>query len=193
MKLTPMLILHLFSSLLLAEPLAVGEKMPNANVRQADGETVNLSELTRNQNTVLVFYRGGWCPYCTTQLKELVQIEARLREAGWQIIALSPDSPAKLREALEESEFPYQLISDNEVNAAKAFGLAFTVDDKGFDRLKGFGIDLEAASGRDHRMLPVPGVFLVDETGTISFAHHDPDYKKRLSTEEILDAAGIEP
>lgn len=192
MKLTPMLILPLFSSLLLAEPLAVGEKMPNANVRQADGETVNLSELTRNQNTVLVFYRGGWCPYCTTQLKELVHIEARLREAGWQIIALSPDSPAKLREALEESEFPYQLISDNEVNAAKAFGLAFTVDDKGFDLLKGFGIDLEAASGRDHRMLPVPGVFLVDETGTISFAHHDPDYKKRLSTEELLDAAGIE-
>lgn len=192
MKLTPMLILPLFSSLLLAEPLAVGEKMPNANVRQADGETVNLSELTRNQNTVLVFYRGGWCPYCTTQLKELVHIEARLREAGWQIIALSPDSPAKLREALEESEFPYQLISDNEVNAAKAFGLAFTVDDKGFDLLKGFGIDLEAASGRYHRMLPVPGVFLVDETGTISFAHHDPDYKKRLSTEELLDAAGIE-
>jgi peroxiredoxin len=111
---------------------------------------------------------------------------------GWQIIALSPDRPAKVRESLEESEFPYLLVSDSEMNAAKAFGLAFTVDDKGFDRLKGYGIDIEAASGRDHRLLPVPGVFLVDETGTITFAHSDPNYKKRLSNKKILKAAGIE-
>lgn len=192
MKRIPMIALSLFASFLTAEPPAVNDKMPDANVRKADGETVNLSDLTRNEKTVLVFYRGGWCPYCNTHLKELVQIEARLREADWQIIALSPDRPAKVKEALEESQFPYQLLSDSDMNAAKAFGLAFTVDDKGFERLKGFGIDIEADSGRDHRMLPVPGVFLVNETGTISFAHSDPNYKERLSNKKILKAAGVE-
>jgi len=84
------------------------------------------------------------------------------------------------------------LVSDSAMNAAKAFGLAFTVDDETFERLKGFGIDIEADSGQNHRMLPVPGVFLVDESGEIPFAHHDPDYKERLSNEDLLKAAGIE-
>jgi len=113
-------------------------------------------------------------------------------EAGWKIIAISPDSPAKVRAALEKTEVPYMILSDSAMNAAKAFGLAFTVDDATFELLKGYGIDIEADSGENHRMLPVPGVFLVDEAGLITFAHHDPNYKERLSNEALLKAAEIE-
>jgi len=178
-----------FALNLSAEPLGKGAALPDAELRLADGKAVSLAELTRGRKTVIIFYRGGWCPFCNTQLAALVEIEEELRENGWQILAISPDSPENVREAREKSEFPYLLISDSDMNAAKAFGLAFTVDDDGFDRLKGFGIDLEAASGKAHRMLPVPGVFLVNGEGILTFAHHDPDYRKRLSNEAILQAA----
>ncbi|MCC5849669.1 MAG: AhpC/TSA family protein [Verrucomicrobia bacterium] len=178
----------IFTLPLFAEPLGVGAELPEATVRRANGEAVTLAELTRDQKTVLIFYRGGWCPFCNTHLGELVEIEEDLRENGWQIIAVSPDRPEKVKEAQKEAQFPYLLVSDNEMNAAKGFGLAFTLDDAEFQRLKGFGIDIEAASGKEHRMLPVPGVFLVDAEGKIIFAHHDPDYRKRLSNEDLLKA-----
>ncbi|MCC5843213.1 MAG: AhpC/TSA family protein [Verrucomicrobia bacterium] len=178
-----------FALNLSAEPIGKGAALPDAEVRRADGEAVSLAKLTRDQKTVLVFYRGGWCPFCNTQLAALVEIEDELRENGWRILAVSPDRPEIVKEAKKESDYPYLLVSDSDMNAAKAFGLAFTVDEEGFDRLKGFGIDLEAASGKTHRMLPVPAVFLVDAEGEIVFAHHDPDYRKRLSNEAILQAA----
>ena len=70
--------------------------------------------------------------------------------------------------------------------ATKTFGLAFTVDDATITKYKGFGIDLKKASGHDHHALPVPAVYIVDKSGKITFAHSNPDYKKRLDIETIL-------
>lgn len=50
-------------------------------------------------------------------------------------------------------------------------------------------IDLEAASGRTHHLLPHPAVFVADTGGTIRFAHVNPDYKVRLEPKSILEAA----
>ena len=73
---------------------------------------------------------------------------------------------------------------------ARAFGLVFRVDDPMLEKYRSFGIDLEQASGRDHHMLPVPAVYIVDTQGIIRFAHWDADYKKRLEPEGLLKAAG---
>lgn len=192
MKMLCILSSYVFGLVAEAEPLVAGQKLPDVPVRVADGSAVSFHELAAGRKTVVVFYRGGWCPYCNTHLAALAEAEEALRDAGWQIVAVSPDRPEKIREALAGKPLPYRLVSDSEMNAAKAFGLAFTVDDETFAMLKGYGIDLEAASGKSHRMLPVPGVFLVDETGTLTFAHHDPNYKVRLSNKELLKAAGVE-
>ena len=54
-------------------------------------------------------------------------------------------------------------------------------------RYKGFGIDLNKASGLDHHALPVPAVFIVDKVGKIAYTHSDPDYKKRLDVKTIVE------
>jgi peroxiredoxin len=89
----------------------------------------------------------------------------------------------------------YTVLSDTELQAAKKFGLAYKVDSDTFKKLKGFGIDLEKTTGNKHRVLPVPGVFLVDTDGTIQFSYANPDYTVRLSPEVLLAAAkaGSEP
>lgn len=73
--------------------------------------------------------------------------------------------------------------------AARAFGLAFRVDAETYENLLGYGIDLEAASGEDHHLLPVPAVFLIGRDGTIDFRYYNPDYKERLSGDALLEAA----
>lgn len=175
------------------KPLPKGEKIPAVEVRNANGNPVNLAELVRGKKTVLVFYRGGWCPYCNTHLADLARIQPQLAMNDIQIVAISPDSPETLAGYLEENRVPYALLSDNQHKAMTAFGIAFSVDKPTQDRLAGFGIDLVGASGNETQALPVPSLFLVGPDGTIGYAHSNPDYSKRLNGDQVLQAAGIKP
>ena len=75
------------------------------------------------------------------------------------------------------------------MNAARAFGIAFQVDEATLGEYKGYGIDLEEASGESHHLLPVPSVFLIDTDGVVRFVHYDPNYEERLENDALLEAA----
>lgn len=75
------------------------------------------------------------------------------------------------------------------MQAAKAFGVAFQVDEQTYANLQNHGIDLKETSGESHHMLPVPAVFLINTSGTITFRYYNPDYRERISTEMLLKAA----
>jgi peroxiredoxin len=168
--------------------VGVGDTIPDVNVTDMQGRAIALRELAAKKLTVLIFYRGGWCPYCNTHLGKLQSIESEILASGYQIIAISPDRPAELRKSLEKHDLTYKLFSDSTMNAAKAFGLAFTVESATVVKYRLVGINLEKASGEKHYMLPVPAVFLVSTYGIIQFAYSNPDYKIRLKTDEILSA-----
>jgi peroxiredoxin len=170
-------------------PLSVGDPVPAVTVKTASGDDVSLRNLTATQPTAIIFYRGGWCPYCTKHLMALAEIEDELHGLGYLLLAISPDRPEKAAETATESPFRYRLLSDASASAARAFGLAFRVDDETVEMYKTYGIDLEDASGEAHHLLPVPAVFLTGLDGTITYAHADPDYKERLDPSAILDAA----
>ena len=174
-------------------PISVGEKAPNPSVRTLEGESVELDEVLNGQPSILVFYRGGWCPYCTRHLSALQHLLPEIKKEGWKLVALSPDRPEKLRETLAEKKLSYTLLSDSSLKAAATFGLAFQLNPQTVTVLEGYGIDLVDASGEDHLQLPVPAVILVDSTGVVTFVHHDPDYKKRLDSDELLRALRSDP
>jgi len=171
------------------QPLGVGQKAPQAAMQTPGGQTVMMDTIYRRTPTVLVFYRGGWCPYCNTQLSDLAQLEGELKQMGFQIVAVSMDKPAELRSTLDKSELGYTLLSDADAQLTRGFGLAFRVDRPTVERYTTYGIDLEAASGYDHHILPVPAIYLIDTAGVIHFAHWNRDYKARLSGEKVLEAA----
>ena len=170
-------------------PLEVGQKVPSARIYTAEGETTDIRDVVRRQPTVLIFYRGGWCPYCSTHLGELGGVEEDLRRAGYQIIAISPDRPEYLKSELKEDNYGYTLISDHEANASRAFGLAFRVGIETFEEYRGMGVDLEERSGSRHHILPVPAAYVVDEDGVIRFAYWNPDYKQRIDVDRLLQVA----
>ncbi|OIO98650.1 MAG: hypothetical protein AUJ92_01040 [Armatimonadetes bacterium CG2_30_59_28] len=170
-------------------PLKIGMKVPQVVLISADGKPFELSDAISQQPTVLIFYRGGWCPYCNAQLGQLQKIEPEFLALGYQLIAVSPDRPEELKKSVAKQQLSYTLISDSKADAAKAFGLAFRVDDNTFARLKEYNIDLEAAAGEGHHLLPVPAVFLVGKDGIIDFSYINPNYRERLSPELLLTAA----
>ena len=170
-------------------PLPVGSAMPAVVVRNADGTDRHLGPGPLARPTVLIFYRGGWCPYCNRHLGELKTIEPDLLKLGYEFLFLSADKPALLYSSLKEPDIHYTLLSDAKMQAARAYHIAFRVDAKGLEQYRQYGIDLEAASGEKHHELPVPAVFIIDSAGIIRFVYANPDYTTRLSAPQILDAA----
>lgn len=98
------------------KPLPVGTKIPAAStVMTMDGEPFDLNAAVTSQPTVLIFYRGGWCPYCNAHLRELQQSVPALTEMGYQLLAISPDAPAELSSLEKDANLSYELLSDKDV------------------------------------------------------------------------------
>lgn len=174
------------------KPVKVGEALPTLRgLRTADGNTFDLEELKGTSTIALVFYRGGWCPYCTVHLRELAGIVPTLEENGVKLLAITPDSPATLASYLEENPMPHTLLSDSTHQAMTEMGIAFSVDEATQGALKNYGIDLHGASGNQEAVLPVPSVFIVNREGVVSFVYTNHDYKERLDKAGLLRAAGI--
>ncbi len=170
-------------------PLLPGSALPQVEVTAVNGDSVRLDQLIEGQPAVIVFYRGGWCPYCTIQLSQLGDIEADLVALGYRVLAISPDRAALLAEGAKSTPMTRTLLSDSSAAAAIAFGIAFRVDEATLVQYREYGIDLEAVSGHDHHLLPVPAVFVVDAAGMIQFGYVNPDYRYRVPGELILAAA----
>lgn len=174
----------------IAEPLKTGDIIPEVTVRTAEDKPVQLKKLVAQKPTVLIFYRGGWCPFCTRHLSALMEIQDELAAAGVQLLAISIDQPSTLKNTPNYDQLNYTLLSDADARAAEAFGLAFTVPDALVAKYKNeYNIDLEAASGRTHHKLPHPAVYVVRQDGAIQFDHVNEDYKIRLEPQKILAAA----
>jgi len=167
-------------------PLKAQTSVPDVTVKNSEGESVRLGSLHQDHPVVLVFFRGGWCPICTRHTRQLIKVYPEVKEMGAELVGISPDDTEHSKENIAKSSIPFPIFSDADVAAAKAFGLAFRVDDATILRYKDFGIDLEKASGFDHHALPIPAVYIVDKSGQIAFAHSNPDYRERLDTDHIL-------
>lgn len=175
-------------------PLTIGAAAPlSVSVKLPDGSQTTLGAVIHGEPTVLIFYRGAWCPFCSRHLAGLGTIVHDLNAAGWKILALAPEQPSVLKEAVVAGDDGVPRLSDADGNAMRAFGVAYHVDDATAAHMKEYKIDLTARSGNDHRWLPVPSVFLISAAGTICFVHANPDFKVRLDPQAILEIAKTTP
>jgi len=170
-------------------PLQVGAMVPDGQLTNLAGQKVQLKKLITQKPSVLIFYRGGWCPYCNLQMGQLVQIAPKLMDLGYQILAISPDQPAKLSESMDKHKINYTLLSDSELQLTRKFGLAYQVSPEIYGKMKGFGVDLDGATGNHLHQLPVPAAYVVDKKGLIRFVYFNPDIKVRVKPDDLWKAA----
>jgi len=171
------------------QPLSVGARAPIFAARTTEGALRTFQPDSYKKPTVVLFYRGGWCPYCNAQLGDLHIVEPKLRKSGFEVVFLSSDRPELLYSSLKAADIHYTLLSDSHLEAAKSFHVAYHVDDATVAKLREYGEDLEATTGTKEHELPVPSVFIIDTSGTIRFVYSNPDYKIRLSADALWTAA----
>lgn len=176
-------------------PLLNGLTIPAVNLTTADNQTVALKQLVQQKPSVLVFYRGGWCPYCNAQLAALRDITPQLTKLGYQLIAITPDSVASISKSLNDTggqKLNYTLLSDANFAASSAFGLAYYLDDKTAAAYKGkLGSLITTEAGTEKVVLPVPAVYILNTQGEALFNYVHINFKTRLESELLLKAAEL--
>lgn len=165
-------------------PLLNGEKIPKAILSDVAGKKFDLNKAVSEKPTVLIFYRGGWCPYCSRQLSGLQQAAPELERLGYQLIAISTDTPEELMQSATKEKLDYTLLSDADLSLSKKFGIAYKAPEAYWNMLPKTtgGLDTEL-------LLPVPSVFILDKNGTIHFEYINPDFKQRLSSDLLKAVA----
>ena len=165
-----------------------GDKAPDFALPNVNGETVQLSQLLAKGPVVLIFYRGGWCPYCNLALRSYQAILPEIQLAGATLVAVSPQTPDNSLSAREKMELSFPVLSDSSNTVARAYGLVFTVSSEVQAVQQRFGLDLSKVNGSDTWELPIPGSYVIAQDGTIALAFIDPDYTHRLEPAAILTA-----
>lgn len=166
--------------------LEVGTEIPDLNVLDIYGNDYTLSDAWSEKPALVVFYRGGWCPLCNTQVRELSMRFDDLSAAGVQPVLLSVDAPDKSSMVEAQYDIPFPVLSDQELAAHKAFNVVLTLDKKTLLLYRGFGLVPSEWSGRDHNAIAVASAFIVDTDGKVLMSHAPEDYKTRPSVDQLI-------
>ncbi|MGQ1786540.1 peroxiredoxin-like family protein [Saccharicrinis sp. GN24d3] len=189
MKNTLMIAL-LFVSLILTnaqEALTLEDKAPNFRAVTTKGDVIDLSEITRQQQIVLFFYRGQWCPYCNKQMSELQDSLDFITNLGARVIAITPEKPEEVEKTIEKTGASFDIIYDENHKIMDKYKVTFKLPKTKHAKYKAWGIDINKASGNSDYALPVPATYIIDKNGIIKGSFFDEDYKKRMSVKEVVE------
>ena len=176
-------------------PLLNGQKVPQVEITTIKGQVKQLSEVLAGKKTVLFFYRGGWCPFCNTQMGQLQKVQQDLKDLGFDLIGISTDSAEKLQDSVRKNSLSYELYSDFNSKVSQAFGLAFFTSAKTTKRyMKMMNLPnplQKNAAGEERLVLPAPAVYIIDAKGIVQFSYVNPNFRVRLHEDLLLKAAQL--
>jgi peroxiredoxin len=152
------------------------------------GRPVDLTAVSAAGPLVLVFYRGGWCPYCNLELRAYQQMLPTIEAAGARLIAVSPETPDHTLDTAQKNDLKFDVLSDVEGRLADALGIRFQLSPPIRALYEKFGHNLPDHNGDGQWSLPMPATYVVEKGGRIAFAYADPDYRTRAEPEAALAA-----
>ncbi|MEV0839823.1 thioredoxin-dependent thiol peroxidase [Actinocatenispora sera] len=135
--------------------LAQGDAAPDFTLPTDDGEQLTLSAL-RGRKVILYAYPAAMTPGCTKQACDFRDSLDALAAAGYQVVGISPDAPAKLAKFRERDGLTFPLVSDPEKKVLSAYGA--------FGEKKNYGRVVQGV---------IRSTFVIDEQGRIELAQYN--------------------
>lgn len=168
--------------------LGVGEHAPDFALRDVRGGIVKLSEHLARGPVVLSFYRGGWCPFCSLELRAWRHCLDRVHDLGAELIAVSPEAADRARSAVEEQGFDFPVATDADQDVAAAYGLVFELPEPAREAQSLLEAPLDRCNADGTWWLPVPATYVLDTRGTIRWAWAGDDYTRRAEPADAVEA-----
>ncbi len=161
--------------------------MPAFSLKDANGKTVESRDLLKQDNLVVVFYRGSWCPFCNLYLRNLQKNLTQIKQAGGNLIAISVENPDNSLAVSKKNELDFTVLSDPNLNAARSFGIVYDFPKEMDEAYKSHGLDIAKHNEMDKPQLPLSATYVVNKKGEIVYAFLEPDYKKRAAPDVIVE------
>jgi thioredoxin-dependent peroxiredoxin len=135
--------------------LSPGDPAPDFTLPSDAGDEVSLADL-RGRKVIVYFYPAAMTPGCTKQACDFTDSLDSLRGAGYEVLGISPDTPAKLAKFREKDGLTIRLLSDADKSVMAAYGA--------FGEKKLYGKVVNGV---------IRSTFVVDEDGRIELAQYN--------------------
>ena len=171
------------------DSIKAGDVLEPFSLADATGTPVSLHEIVESGPAVIVFYRGGWCPYCNLALRTYQQeLLPQLGAFGARLVAISPQSPDESLSTAEKAALDFTVLSDPASRLADRIGIAFEQADDVLAAQRKLGLDLSKVNAEGAVRLPRPTVLVIDQDRTVRFVDVQPDYTSRTEVSDIIGA-----
>lgn len=156
-------------------------------LKNGQGKEVEIKKLLSKGPLVLVWYRGGWCPYCNVFLKKLQDRLPEIKKLGANLVAISPELPDNTLSTAEKDSLKFEILSDYKNEVARKYGLVFRLSNEIETKYENM-FALSKHNGSNTAELPMPATYVIDKNGQIIFADVHVDYKVRTNPDDIIEA-----
>ena len=172
-----------------ASALGVGDEAPDADLLTADATETSFSSVLGDTVTVVVFYRGAWCPYCNITLRSYQEnLVPALHERGAQLVAVSPQTPDGSAQSVTNGSLDFAVLSDPANALAEKFGIVTEPSADARSAHTELGFDVADSNADATARVPFPSVYVIDRSGRIRFADVHVDYTTRTEVDTIIAA-----
>lgn len=169
--------------------LGKGDRAPSFELPNAVGEVVALAEVLAETPAIVSFYRGGWCPFCSLELRALQQEVESAPPGPVTLVAISPNTPDVTADTVAELELTFSVLSDRDNQVARSFGLVYQMISEMVELYRDIGRDIGALNGSEAWELPVPATYVIDQDGIIQYAFVELNHRVRAEPSEVMAVA----
>ncbi len=152
--------------------LTLNSKVPEISAIGIGGHPQTIKGLSKSKGLILVLYRSAeWCPFCIEQLEEYNEWSEKFESLGYGLAAISYDDMSVLREFTEDNDINYSLISDQNYQTFKSFGV----------------LNQDYQPDDDIYGIPYPGVLVIDSSQKLIHKYFYEGYRNRPKAEDVYN------
>jgi peroxiredoxin len=167
----------------------VGTVLPDAELLDVHGAPTTLYAAVGGGTSVLVFYRGAWCPYCNIALSVYQQeLLPQLTERGVRLVAVSPQQSDGSLTMQQKHSLAFTVVSDPGNAIAGRLGILTRPSDEARAVQLQHGLDLTSVNADGTVTLPMPATVILDAARAVRWIDVHPDYSTRTEPEQVIDA-----
>ncbi|AIY13814.1 peroxiredoxin-like family protein [Cellulophaga baltica] len=166
--------------------LQVGETAINFTLPNALGKKITLYDELENGPVILMWYRGGWCPYCNMQLHYMQEMLPEFKKLGASLIAITPETPDNSISTKEKNDLEFEVLSDLDNKVGYEYKLVFKLTED-VKEIYENGFELSKFNGNDKGELPLAATYIIGQNKVIQYAFLDADYRNRAEPQDLLE------
>jgi thioredoxin-dependent peroxiredoxin len=102
--------------------LSIDNEVPDFALKDSEGKTIKRSDF-KGKKYVVYFYPKDFTPGCTTEAAEFARDYKKFKNAGIEIVGISPDDEESHKKFGQKMQVPFILLSDTDTDVAKKFGV----------------------------------------------------------------------